>query len=482
MDEADHSIHERWARLRFAVIGPLLMAPPEPGELAPALAALSEKTWRHPASGEPVRFGFSTLERWYYAARAAQRDPVGALRPRRRADAGQHRRLSQALRETLRAQYQRHPSWSVQLHVDNLAVVVRDTPALGPMPSYATVRRYLRAQGLRRVPHHRRRATAGTEAAEHRLAEREVRSYELAHVNALWHADFHVGSRRVLTPRDGWQSAHLLGILDDCSRLGCHAQWYLTEDAERFAHGLGQGFQKRGLPRALMTDRGSAETAAEITEGLTRVGVLHQPTLAYSPYQNGKQETFWAQIEGRLLPMLEAIEPLTLETLNHATLAWLEREYNRSPHRELGMSPLERYLQGPDVARECPDAETLRRAFRTQATRTQRRSDGTCSVLGIRFELPARYRHLERLTLRYARWDLSSLELIDPHSAAPVATLYPLDKTANADGERRALEPVSAPTPRPPTPGEMAPLLQRLLAEYAATGLPPAYLPFDPKE
>jgi len=231
-----------------------------------------------------------------------------------------------------------------------------------------------------------------------------------------------------------------------------------------------------------MTDRGSAETAAEITDGLARLGILHQPTLAYSPYQNGKQETFWAQIEGRLLPMLEEIESLTLETLNHATLAWLEREYNRTPHRELGMSPLERYLQGPDVARECPDADTLRRAFRTQTTRTQRKSDGTCSVLGLRFEVPARYRHLARLTLRYARWDLSSLELIDPHSAAPVATLYPLDKTANADGVRRALEPVSAPTPPASSPGEMAPLLQRLLAEYAATGLPPAYLPFDPEE
>jgi hypothetical protein len=146
------------------------------------------------------------------------------------------------------------------------------------------------------------------------------------------------------------------------------------------------------------------------------------------------------------------------------------------------MSPLERYLQGPDVARESPDADTLRRAFRAQATRSQRRSDGTCSVLGIRFEVPARYRHLERLTLRYARWDLTSLELIDPHTEQPVATLYPLDKTANADGLRRALEPVNAPTPPAPTAGEMAPLLKRLLAEYAATGLPPAYLPFDPEE
>ena len=189
MSEDDHTIHERWARLRFAVIGPLLMAPPEPGELAGALAALSTKTWRHPATGAPVRFGFSTLERWYYAARAAQRDPVGALRPRRRADAGIHRRLSTALTEALTAQYRRHPSWSVQLHVDNLATVVRETPTLGSMPSYATVRRYLRAHGLSRLPRRRRRATAGSEAAERRLAEREVRSYELAYLAvALLHA------------------------------------------------------------------------------------------------------------------------------------------------------------------------------------------------------------------------------------------------------------------------------------------------------
>jgi hypothetical protein len=32
---------DRWARLRFAVIGPLLAAPPERGELQQALRALS---------------------------------------------------------------------------------------------------------------------------------------------------------------------------------------------------------------------------------------------------------------------------------------------------------------------------------------------------------------------------------------------------------------------------------------------------------
>ena len=192
MSEDSHSVHERWARMRFAVIGPLLAAPPEPGQLQAALKALAAKPWRHPISGEAVRFSFATLERWYYAARRAAHDPVAALRPRRRVDAGCHRRLSEASREVLHAQYERHRSWSVQLHVDNLAAEVAEQPALGPMPSYATVRRYLRTKGMNRRRGRWRPSTSGAALAEQRLASREVRSYELAHVNALWHADFHV--------------------------------------------------------------------------------------------------------------------------------------------------------------------------------------------------------------------------------------------------------------------------------------------------
>jgi hypothetical protein len=51
--------------------------------------------------------------------------------------------------------------------------------------------------------------------------------------------------------------------------------------------------------------------------------------------------------------------------------------------------------------------------------------------------------------------------------------------TRNADGRRRRLDPLpDAPgaAVSPPQPG-IAPLLRKLLADYAATGLPPAYLP-----
>src|SRR5262249_5227862 len=59
-------VHERWARFRFSVIGQLLAAPARKGELASTITELAERTWHHPISGEPTRFGFSTIERWYY--------------------------------------------------------------------------------------------------------------------------------------------------------------------------------------------------------------------------------------------------------------------------------------------------------------------------------------------------------------------------------------------------------------------------------
>jgi hypothetical protein len=109
--------------------------------------------------------------------------------------------------------------------------------------------------------------------------------------------------------------------------------------------------------------------------------------------------------------------------------------------------------------------------------RTQRRSDGTVSLQGRRFEIPSQFAHLKHPCVRYARWDLANVDLVDARSGAILCPLYPLDKTANASGERRLRKP--APAIAPPRRDEMAPLLSKLMAEFAATGLPPPYLPED---
>lgn len=475
------SLYEAWGHLRFAVVGPLLASPPPRGELQCEFRRLSLRSWTHPTTGKPVRFGESTIERWYYQAKNACEDPVGRLRQKPRKDKGEQPSMGRELRAVLLEQYSAHRRWSYQLHYDNLEELVALKPEVGPLPSYSTVMRYMNGTGLVKG---RRISSARTEAARRaseRLDEREVRSYECDFVNGLWHLDFHHGSLKVLVASGEWAVPMCLGLLDDRSRLCCHLQWYEEETAQRLIHAFCQAIQKRAMPRALLTDNGSAMVAAETTQGLARLGIVHETTLPHSPYQNGKQESFWTQVEGRLLAMLEGCPDLTLHTLNDATQAWVELEYNRKIHDETGETPLERYLAGPDVGRPAPGSDALRLAFGMDESRTQRRSDGTVSIEGRRFEVPGRYRHIQQLTVRYTRWDLSTVHLMCRDTGKALCRLYPQDKAQNADGRRRMLSPLPAgqvTTPR--EPAGMAPLLRRYLAEYAATGLPPAWLPPAP--
>ena len=315
-----------WARFRFSVVGSLLSSPPARGTLHAAIRALAEKTWSHPVTGRDVRVAAGTIARWYYTAlRQGGDDPLGVLRRAVRKDCGKIS-LAAPLAERLHLQYRDYPHWSCQLHYDNLAALVKADPTLGQLRSYSTVKRYMRAHGLVRMPRLQLHQRPGEVRAERRRQTREVRSYEATHVGALWHLDFHHGSLRVLTPGGQWQRPIALAILDDHSRLCCHIQWYLSETAEDLVHGLSQAIQKRGLPRALLTDNGAAMVAEEVAEGLLRLGIVHERTLPYSPYQNGKQEVFWGTLEGRLT------------TLRDVTVGVIERPQSKSPdfYREMG--------------------------------------------------------------------------------------------------------------------------------------------------
>jgi hypothetical protein len=238
-----------------------------------------------------------------------------------------------------------------------------------------------------------------------------------------------------------------------------------------------------------LTDNGAAMVAEEVGEGLLRLGIVHEKTLPYSPYQNGKQEVFWATLEGRLMEMLDGCAELSLDFLNEASQAWVEIEYHRAVHRETGASPLQRFAQAPDVLRASPTSNALRDGFRLESKRRQRRSDGTISVEGVRFEVPARYRHFQDVAVRYARWDLGRVDLVDPRNGTILAPLYPQDRTANADGRRPLLASLmddgtadtGTPADTGPQPDKpLPPLLKKILDEYSATGTPPAYLPKNP--
>jgi transposase InsO family protein len=466
-----------WARLRFSIVGPLLAAPPKKGQLRAMVQGLATKEWIHPAHGELVTFGASTIERWFYAAKKRSDDPIEALARKVPSHAGEHPTVHETLRAALEELRREHPNWTYQLTYDNVLALAAERPEIKPVPSYTTIRRAMRDLGLVRQ---KKSKPSSRRPGDQIFEIREQRSFEVEHIHALWHFDFHEGSRRVLLDDARWAEVYLLSVLDDRSRICCHAQWYLEEDTESLVHGLIQAFLKRGIPRSILSDNGGPMTAGETLEGFSALSIVSQTTLPRHPEQNGKQENFFATVEGRLMAMLENKKELTLQLLNDATQAWVELDYHRAKHSEINESPLACLLREKSVGRQSWSFEDLRRAFRIKQTRKQRRTDGTISVAGKRFELPSRYRTLLQPTVRYARWDMSSLDLVDPRTDKYLATLLPLDKHANAETIRRIVEPVrKASSLESPTTGEIAPLLRNLMREYSATGLPPAYLTKD---
>jgi transposase InsO family protein len=465
-----------WAEFRFSVVGGLLASPPQNrGELTGQLKALSDKTWQHPLTKEAFKFSWSTVERWYYLAKSSDSSPVKALKKKERSDQGAGRTLSEEFKAAILSQYRQYPWWTYQLHHENAKVLSVNNSDLGAAPSYMTILRYFKENGFHRTRRpNSDRETAGQALARTKLETREIRSFEVEYGGGLWHLDFHHSSLKVLDETGSWIKPLALCITDDHTRLCCHVQWYTTESTRDLVHGFCQALQKRGLPRALMTDNGSAMTSDEFTSGLSRLGISHDKSLPYSPYQNGKVEKFWANLEGRLMSMLEGQDSLTFKTLNDVTQAWVEMDYNRGFHKEIQSSPVDRHSKCQTVYRDCPSGEDLRQAFRTQVKRRVRRSDGTITIDGIRFEIPAPYNGLQMVTVHYARWNMAHVHLVDERSLEAIARILPIDKTINSEGLRRSLEPRHSLAPE--KINGLPPLLEKYLSDFAATGLPMPYL------
>ena len=70
------------------------------------------------------------------------------------------------------------------------------------------------------------------------------------------------------------------------------------------------------------------------------------------------------------------------------------------------------------------------------------------------------------------------MHVVDVKTGRALARIFPLDRAKNADGERRVIaEPGRVHEALPEPSSALPPLLQQLVEDYAADGVPPGYLP-----
>ena len=470
------SKNELWACFRFSVIGKLLSSPPEKGELKEKIKELSESLWVNPITKKEVSFGFSTIESWYYRALRSKGNPILDLEKKSRNDSGRFKSFSQELKNEILRLHEENPSWSHQLHYDNILALKKRKNDLGKIPSYTSFLRYRKEHNLFRIKTKSKFKTSYSVEERKTFRSREIRSYENKFVNGLWHTDFHHCSRALL--RNGkWVKPKLAAVMDDHSRIICHLQWYWEESAQNLIHSYMQAFLKCGLPKSLLSDNGGPMTASETKKGLERLGILAETTLPYSPYQNGKQEHFFSLIEGRLMPMLLNKKELTLDLLNKITHAWLEEEYQIKINSTTKQSPKERFMKGKYIGREAPSMDEMEKLFCIDVKRKLRKTDGTIQLEGTRFEVPNHHRHFNEIIIRYASFRKKIIWLVNETTGKIIERLYPVDYEKNSSKERKIISVnFDLERNKKDSKDEIAILLQEIMKKNAEKNLPINYL------
>jgi len=220
------------ALVRHAAVCWIQEALKENFTLTRALALASERQW----GGK--FYGTSTLEGWYYAFK---QEGFSALQRQPRKDKGTRKALSPEACEALLQLRRQYPQLKVRLLVRQL--LEKGTLQAGTF-SLPSVYRLFAEAGL----------DAHSIQTQFPVTAGPTKAFECALANELWMTDMMFGPTLKL-PTGQVIQTRLFCLLDDCSRLVPHAQYYDSEKLGNFLDCFRQALAHRGFPEKLHTDR-----------------------------------------------------------------------------------------------------------------------------------------------------------------------------------------------------------------------------------
>jgi len=254
------------------------------------------------------------------------------------------------------------------------------------------------------------------------------RKFEAELPNDLWQSDCMHGPK--VTVEGTMRKTYLFAIIDDHSRLIPHAQFYLHENIECFRDCLLQALEKRGLPRRLYVDNGSAFRTHQLRYGCARLGIALLHSQPGVPEGRGKIERLFRTVRSQLMPVLTTAS--TIDELNSGITRWIDEDYHQRKHSSISQTPLERYLTHLHALRTAP--KDLREHFRIPVRRKVDR-DRSVSLNGRLYEAPTGLIG-QWVTLLYHKHDMSRIEVIFDECSH--GFLVPLDTGINSRVRRTA--------------------------------------------
>lgn len=368
--------------------------------------------------------GVSTIRDWIARYQAAG-DNLEALYPAARSDNGKPRSIDEETAAALVRVRQEMPTATIDSVI--AAMYERQLATPGTRLASTSVWRFLTAQGLMASP---------TAVAVDR------RKFEAELPNDMWQSDVMHGP--YVTALDGRQrKTYLIAFIDDHSRLIPHAAFYLSENLACFLDAFEQALLKRGLPRKLYVDNGSAYRSHQLEHTCASLAIALIHAKAYQPQGKGKIERFFRTVRMQFLPTVT--HETRLDALNTALVAWIEG-YHQRRHSSTGTNPFQRFVASMQCLRAAP-AE-LKDHFRIVVRRTVAK-DRSVTIDGRLYEAPVSLIG-KRIDLYYHNRDMHRVEArVNQQS---YGELRPVNLTVNCSVKRDRNRLTQIETAIPATP------------------------------
>ncbi len=184
------------------------------------------------------------------------------------------------------------------------------------------------------------------------------------------------------------RKTYLIAFIDDASRVIPYAEFALSEKTKDFMPVFKQAIMRRGLPKRLFVDNGSAFRSRHLAIVCARLGVTLIHSRAYHAAAKGKIERWFRTIRQQFLPMLSEQQKSSLQSLNQALWNYVESEYHYNRHRILEESPLDYWAKFSERVRYPEPGIDLDELFLAEDKRTVHK-DRTISLYGTVYEADA---------------------------------------------------------------------------------------------
>jgi len=367
------------ALFRYGLIADLVALEPHSRGLYALLAKKAEHEYTIPGSLRR-HVAAETMRGWL---RDYRRGGFEALVPRVRADQGAARSIPPHVVDLLCQMKEDSPALSIPALIKvaraQHAEVVTDEVTLPE----STVHRVLARRGLMK-----KRPDDPT--------SKDRRRFEHEAAGDLWMSDVMYGPKLREAARH--RQTYLIAFIDDATRVVPYATFAWSEGTIAYLSALEQAVRRRGIPKRLYVDNGSAFRSRQLSVVCAKLGIALIHAKPYAPQGKGKMERWFRTVRMQLLPLLSPEQLVSLDTLNRALAAWVEGEYHHAPHRGLGdESPADKWARTSDAVR-MPAADVGDHFLTEQKRNVQK--DRTVTLDGVAFEVDAALVG-ERVTLRF---------------------------------------------------------------------------------